>query len=64
MRLGAPVHAFLLFLVLTFLGSSREAGCVTDLFSKYRRAQNVDLVVVGQTRVEGELRGNQLLLSE
>ena len=64
MRLRAPVHAFLLLLVLTFLGSSREAGGVTDLFSKYRRDQNVDRVVVGQTRVEGELRGSQLLLSE
>ncbi len=64
MRLRAPVHAFFLFLVLTFLGSSRQAGGVTDWFSKYRRDQNVGRVVVGQTRVEGELRGSQLLLSE
>ena len=64
MRLRAPVHAFFLLLVLTFLGSSRQAGGVTDWFSKYRRDQNVGRVVVGQTRVEGELRGSQLLLSE
>ena len=64
MRLRTPVHVFLLFLVLTFLGASRNAGGMTDLFSKYRRDQNVDRVVVDQTRVEGELRGSQLLLSE
>ncbi len=64
MRLRTQVQAFLLFLVLTFLGSSRGAGGANDLFSKFRKDQNVARVVVGQTRLEGELRGGELLLSE
>ncbi len=64
MRLCAPVLACLMCLVLNVLGSNCEAGGVTDLFSRYRRDQTVGRVVEGQTRVEGELRGNELLLSE
>ena len=64
MRLRTRVHAFLLFLVFTFLEASGEAGGANDLFSRYRRDQNVGRVVVGQTRLEGELRGGELLLSE
>ena len=64
MRSRTQFHAFLLLLVLTFLGSSREAGGVNDLFSRYRKDQKVSRVVVGQTHLEGELRGRELLLSE
>ena len=65
MRALASGSSLPVFLALSLLlsSSSRVQGA-SDWFSSYRNDQEVERIVVGQTRLEGELTGDELRLSE